>query len=72
MSLTNGGTRGHPVAGHLTVGKPTAKELQTSASTYTGELTCLVCHDPHKGASGQRFVGRGTEPREACVRCHRR
>ncbi len=71
LPLTDGGTRDHPVHGHRTLGKPTAEELKAGKTTFTGDLTCLSCHDPHKGATRTLLVGGATGALESCRRCHR-
>lgn len=72
ISLTAGGTRGHPTAGHLTVGTPTAKELKDSATTFSGPLECGSCHDPHRGAPGRHLVLGASSTADSCQRCHRK
>jgi len=71
LRLSGGGTRDHPVRGHLTVGTPTAEELRSAKTTMTGELTCLSCHDPHRGATPSLLVGGAKGATESCRRCHR-
>ena len=66
LLLSNGGTRDHPVRGHRTLGTPTAEELKAGKTTFTGELTCLSCHDPHKGATRTLLVGGATGALESC------
>jgi predicted CXXCH cytochrome family protein len=70
LPLSNGGTRDHPVHNHRTLGTPTAEELKTGKTRFTGELTCLSCHDPHKGATRTLLVGGATGAIESCRRCH--
>lgn len=68
LRLTPDGTRNHPVTGHRVLGSVSGQEVKKS--TFRGELSCLTCHDPHKGA------GRGLPRRDAqgkpvtCESCH--
>jgi predicted CXXCH cytochrome family protein len=70
--LSPDGQRNHPVAGHRTVGKPTEAEIQAARveSTFEDELSCLTCHDPHKGRSRQLFRWNAANAAEACQACH--
>ncbi|MHC4429413.1 MAG: cytochrome c3 family protein, partial [Planctomycetota bacterium] len=70
--LSPDGERNHPVAGHRTVGKPTEAEIQAGnvESTFDDELSCLTCHDPHKGRSRQLFRWNAANAAEACQACH--
>ena len=70
IRLSEDGTSDHPVTNHLALGTPTEKELKRSGSSHTGELTCLTCHDPHKGLSSQMFRWGAASPLEACQHCH--
>ena len=70
LSLSADGQEGHPVVGHRVLGTPTAAELERTEATYSGELTCLTCHDPHKGRSRQLLQWGATSPLEACQHCH--
>lgn len=70
LRLSGDGTRDHPVTNHLALGTPTKQELKRSGSSYQGELTCLTCHDPHKGRSSQMFRWNAASPVEACQHCH--
>jgi predicted CXXCH cytochrome family protein len=71
LRLSDGGTRDHPVRGHRTVGKPTAEELKAAKVTVAAELTCLSCHDPHKGSTRSLLVGGAAGALDPCRRCHR-
>ncbi len=66
----SGGTRDHPLRGHLTLGTPTEEEIRRSGSTYTGELNCLTCHQPHKGPSRRLLRWGAVSAMEACLNCH--
>jgi predicted CXXCH cytochrome family protein len=70
LRLSRDGSRGHPVAGHRVLGTPTAEELERTETTFTGELTCLTCHDPHKGRSRSLFRWNAASSLEACQACH--
>lgn len=70
LPLSADGQRNHPVTGHRVLGTPTEEELSRTETTYTGELTCLTCHDPHKGASHGLFAWGATSGLEACQHCH--
>jgi len=70
VALTPDGARNHPVEGHRTIGAPTDEELVRVESTFRGELSCLVCHDPHKGRARQLLAWRAVSPTEACMHCH--
>lgn len=61
--------RGHPVTGHRVLGEPTAEELAETETTFEGTLTCLSCHDPHKGRSDM-LLWDATAAAEACIACH--
>jgi predicted CXXCH cytochrome family protein len=66
--------RNHPVPGHRTLGKPTAAEIETVGEnlTFTGELACVTCHNPHKGRSRYLFRGAALNPLDSCTSCHRK
>jgi predicted CXXCH cytochrome family protein len=72
VSLASGGTRGHPTPEHLTVGTPARRDPEDSSITFSGDLDCLSCHDPHKGTGVRRFRGGAIEARDMCLRCHRK
>jgi predicted CXXCH cytochrome family protein len=71
VALAANGQSGHPVQGHRTLGIPTEAELRNTDSTFWGELTCLTCHDPHKGRGTQLLRWNATSGPEACAHCHR-
>ncbi len=72
LALSADGLRNHPVAGHRVLGLPTAEELTGARvqTTFTGELSCLSCHDPHKGRSARLFRWGAATTAEACAACH--
>ncbi len=70
LSLQGNGEQGHPSPFHRALGVPTEEELKLTQTSFRGELTCLTCHDPHKGRSPRLFVD-GLKGRELCARCHR-
>ena len=70
MSLSAAGDEGHPIAGHRVLGTPTRSELDKVDTTFEGELTCLTCHDPHKGRSEQLLQWGAASAFEACGQCH--
>jgi predicted CXXCH cytochrome family protein len=68
--LSPDGTRGHPTPGHLVVARPPVPNATRSKSTFKGELSCLACHDPHKGKSGHLLRGGAVSSADACLSCH--
>ncbi|MHB0968500.1 MAG: cytochrome c3 family protein [Thermoanaerobaculia bacterium] len=60
----------HPITGHRALGTPTEKELAGTKTKFRGSLSCLTCHDPHKGKSRQLFAGGKTSAMEVCLACH--
>lgn len=72
LRLSPDGLRDHPVADHRVRGMPTRRELDTIETTYREELTCLSCHDPHKGRSRSLLLWNATGSFEACIQCHPR
>ncbi|MEW5877261.1 MAG: cytochrome c3 family protein [Acidobacteriota bacterium] len=68
LRLTPDGTRNHPVTGHRVLGTPTA--AGRNKSSFTGELSCLTCHDPHKG-QGRALARQGQDGKPVtCETCH--
>lgn len=63
---------GHPVTNHRVLGVPTKEGLKRSGSSFEGELTCTVCHDPHKGRSSHLFKWDASSSTEVCLNCHDR
>jgi len=70
LVLSADGTEGHPVAKHRVLGTPTEDELHKVTTTFSGELTCLTCHNPHKGRSQRLFRWEAASTFEACQHCH--
>lgn len=70
LRLSADGERDHPVARHRVLGTPTPQELRTVETTFEGELTCLTCHDPHKGRSPKLLRWEAASTLEACIHCH--
>ena len=60
----------HPITGHRALGTPTEKELAGTKTKFRGALSCLTCHDQHKGKSRQLFAGGKTNAMEVCLGCH--
>jgi predicted CXXCH cytochrome family protein len=74
LNLSADGSRNHPVLGHRVLGTATQKELDDSKTTptFTGELTCLSCHDPHKGKSPKLLARGAASATESCIFCHKK
>jgi predicted CXXCH cytochrome family protein len=70
LRLSPDGQHDHPVKGHRVLGALTAAESRQTDSTFRGELTCLTCHDPHKGRSEQLLRWNAATAFEACRHCH--
>jgi len=72
LRLSGDGLRGHPVPQHRVLGMPTKEEMKRKNvdSTYSGEFTCLTCHDPHKGRSEDIFRWDATSSMQVCLQCH--
>lgn len=70
LRLSPDGQRDHPVVGHRVLGMPTAEELKRAETSFTEELTCLICHDPHKGRSRKLLRWDAEFADEACGACH--
>jgi predicted CXXCH cytochrome family protein len=60
--------RGHPITNHPIVGR--AEVHGRVQVTFDGELSCLTCHDPHKGPSQRMFRWGASSTAEACLECH--
>ncbi len=72
LQLSADGKHGHPMRDHRVLGTPTEEELRRTETEFSGELTCLTCHDPHKGASRHLFRGGASSPFEMCSTCHQK
>lgn len=72
--LTADGKRGHPVPNHpvATVASDPHARRSPDATTFKGELSCLTCHDPHKGKSQLLLRWGAGAAGEACVNCHKK
>lgn len=70
LRLSADGSEGHPVRGHRVLGKPTPAELHRTTTTFSAELTCLTCHEPHKGRSPGLFQWGAASATEVCLQCH--
>jgi predicted CXXCH cytochrome family protein len=70
LRLSADGQREHPVANHRTLGAPTEDELNRIDTTFQeGELTCLSCHNPHKGRY-KLLNWNASSAVTACKQCH--
>ena len=70
--LSPDGTRGHPTPDHLVVAPPPASRSVPPKSTFKGDLSCLACHDPHKGKSAHLLRWGAVSAADACLNCHRK
>ncbi|HEX9187866.1 MAG TPA: cytochrome c3 family protein [Vicinamibacteria bacterium] len=70
--LSPDGSRGHPTRDHLVVALPPAPSAAGPRSTFKGELSCLACHDPHKGKSAHLLRWGAVSAADACLNCHRK
>lgn len=66
VQLAADGQHNHPVTAHRAIGMPTKDELARTTVTFTGELGCLSCHDPHKSANRSLLRANRAE----CSSCH--
>lgn len=74
IDLDPTGTRNHPVTGHPVsgpVGKPEGR-TEIADSLIGTQMTCVSCHDPHKGASADLFAYGAASGFELCLACHPR
>jgi len=60
--------RGHPIPNHPVAGKSDVHSRVES--TFDDELSCLACHDPHKGTSQRMLRWGAGSTAEACLACH--
>ncbi len=70
LRLSADGLRGHPTPKHRVLGQPTARELERVDVVFEGEMTCLRCHDPHKGKSKTLLRWNAVTSMQACSQCH--
>lgn len=70
LRLSADGQHDHPVTGHRVIGSPTKEELARAGTTFTGELSCLACHDPHKGPSRELPRTLASGGAQSCLTCH--
>ncbi|NOZ77982.1 MAG: hypothetical protein GXP48_02135 [Acidobacteria bacterium] len=70
LRLSPDGTRDHPVTNHRVLGTPSKKELKRNDAHFKGELHCLTCHNPHKGASRLLLRWGAANSYQACAHCH--
>lgn len=70
LRLSADGTRDHPVPNHRVAGSPPPKHAAPVETTFKGELSCLTCHDPHKGRSRRVLRWNAASATEACLQCH--
>jgi predicted CXXCH cytochrome family protein len=69
--LSPDGSRGHPTPEHRVVAPAPTPTSRPSKSTFKGELSCLACHDPHKGKSARLLRWGAISSVDACLNCHR-
>jgi len=70
LRLSPDGRRNHPVADHPVIGSVTGDAATRPGLTWKGELSCLTCHDPHKGASKKILRWGVKDGMSACLKCH--
>ena len=70
LRLSPDGEHGHPVLNHRVAGTPTPRELKETDTEFEAELTCLTCHDPHKGRTRTILKWDASSPTDACLHCH--
>ena len=70
--LSPDGSRGHPTPEHRVVAPAPTPTSRPSKSTFKGELSCLACHDPHKGKSARLLRWGAISSVDACLNCHRK
>lgn len=70
LRLSADGLGGHPIPNHRVLGRPTPKELKEVDIDFEGEMTCLTCHDPHKGKSNSLLLWDAVTSMQACNQCH--
>jgi predicted CXXCH cytochrome family protein len=70
LQLSADNVWGHPILGHRVAGVPTEEVLRRVDTTFDGELSCLICHDPHKGRSSELLQWDAASAMDACLHCH--
>jgi predicted CXXCH cytochrome family protein len=73
ISLSPDKTIGHPTGGHPVRGKSKPKKKKKREgidTTFEDELSCLTCHDPHKGTGGLLFRWSAVTRAQLCIHCH--
>jgi predicted CXXCH cytochrome family protein len=70
LRLSEDGQQGHPIANHRVAGRPTPDELKKTETTFKDPMTCLTCHDPHKGRSREILRWDAASSMDACMHCH--
>lgn len=70
LRMSSDGRRDHPVPNHRALGTPTESELKRNRTTFKGALTCLTCHNPHKGRTGSLLRWNAASTMESCAHCH--
>jgi len=70
--LSPDGTRGHPTPDHLVLAPASPPTAGASKSVFKGELSCIACHDPHKGKSARLLRWGAVSSVDACLNCHRK
>lgn len=70
LALSADGMHDHPTTGHRVLGRASTEELARTTTTFKDELTCLTCHDPHKGKSAGLLRWGAASATEACSHCH--
>jgi len=70
LRLSEDRQEGHPIARHRVAGQPTREELNKTETTFKDEMTCLTCHDPHKGRSSKILRWEASTSMDACMHCH--
>ncbi len=70
LVLSADGMHDHPTIGHRVLGRASAEELARTTTSFRDELTCLTCHDPHKGKSAGLLRWGAASATEACNHCH--
>jgi len=73
--LSSDRTRGHPQRGHIVAGNVTPESMKKKRRrglTFSGEMTCLSCHDAHNGAAPWLFADGKVNRFRLCMVCHQK